>query len=248
MARRRSRKTSIEGLIAQLVYCIALLAWPASYGWWKDSPWLVAVAVIAMVAGTIGLLAIVITVRQVHHEEEQRELKTKKDWYRLTPSGFEKHVADLFTARGYQAKVSGRTGDGGVDIHLKCDDKNGIVQCKKYEKNVGVKAVREFCSVASQNRAHESYFVTSSGFTIEARKWAKREPIILIDGDDLIEWTKEARFGAYANKMPRPALFFSVRQWIMISIIAVGSISLLGLVVDLSLGGQALKTILGLLK
>jgi restriction system protein len=246
MARRRRSKESIEGLVAQFLYLVALMAWFASYGWWKSSPWLIAVAFISIAVGGFGIFAIIFSIRQAHHEEQQRALKTKNHWQRLSPSGFEKHVADLFRAKGYEAKVSGKTGDGGVDIQLRQNERKAIVQCKRYEKNVGVKVVREFCSVASQNAADEAFLVTSSGYTVEARKWAKKEPIILIDGDELIEWTKLLRFGAYANEMPRPPFLFTARQWTMITVIAICSTGLLGLVIDLSLQGPVYAMLMNL--
>jgi restriction system protein len=236
MARQSRRQRREDEDMAKGLFALLFLAWPTLTAYFSPRPWATALAVVAVVLFLIGGIAFLTTVSRIRREEERRALKTKEDWQRLTPAGFEQHVADLFKARGYQAKVCGGTADGGIDIEVSHNSIRGIVQCKRYSKHVGVKAIREFSAVASRANAGEAFFVTSSGFTRDALNWAKREPIHLVDGDELIDWTKDLQFGAYAKPMPRPPLFFSATQWLILTMLGIGVIGVLGLLFGMVMG------------
>lgn len=81
--------------------------------------------------------------------------------------------------------------DGGIDIRLfqnatetdkgKC---TAIVQCKAWgERLVGVKPVRELLGVMTHERIPKAFFMTSGGFTPDAKEIAKANHITLIDGE-----------------------------------------------------------------
>jgi restriction system protein len=61
-----------------------------------------------------------------------------------------------------------------------------LVQCKRYASDAGVPAVREFYGTLVADRgALKALFITTSGFTTQAREFAKTLPIELIDGPTL---------------------------------------------------------------
>lgn len=213
-----------------------IMAGPTLYAWFRPRPWATIVAVVAFGVGLAGLCGAFITMQRMRRMEQQRALKTQNDWKQLTPRGFEEHVSDLFKARGYKAQVVGGTADGGLDIKLQKDGATGIVQCKRYERNVGVKAIREFCAVATRAGCAEAYFITTSGYTRDALNWAKNEPIILIDGDTLISWAQDAKFGAYAAPAPKPPLYFTTTQWAILTALATGAVGVLGLLAGMVMG------------
>lgn len=111
----------------------------------------------------------------------------------LTPKEFEYYVADIFTKNGFSPKVVGGhgKGDGGIDIVAKKDSKYYFVQCKKFiGKDIGVSMVRDFYgAIADQIHANggKGFFITTSYFTDEAKKFAKGKKLTLYDGDDLID-------------------------------------------------------------
>jgi restriction system protein len=114
----------------------------------------------------------------------------------LSPSGFERLVVRLLTGMGYGggsaefARVTGRSGDGGIDGEIR-EDRLGLdtvyLQAKKWENTVGPADIDRFVGSLSRRRAQKGVFITSSTFTDGARRAAAEASMIirLIDGDEL---------------------------------------------------------------
>lgn len=228
--RYRSRKwTEFVETLRKLVFWFVFLVSPTILAWFDERPWAKPLAIFITVTGLLGLVAFLVTWQQTRRQENQRRLLTLDSWQNLSASGFEEFVAALFRTQGYKATVTGRTADGGIDIRLEKNGTHAVAQCKRYltGKKVGVKDVREFTAVLSRSGAAEGYFVTSSAFTNAALNWAKREPIRLIDSEELIEWMNEARQGVYAQPIHHP-LFFSSGQWLTISLLGMTLVGVFG--------------------
>tara|TARA_R110001583_G_scaffold124563_1_gene275958 strand:- start:133 stop:582 length:450 start_codon:yes stop_codon:yes gene_type:complete len=76
--------------------------------------------------------------------------------------------------------------DGGIDVTLKKDGKLFLVQCKHWKtQRVGVAVIREFFGVMTAAKAAGGFVVTSGDFTSEAKVFADRQGIKLINGDSL---------------------------------------------------------------
>jgi hypothetical protein len=108
----------------------------------------------------------------------------------LTPTQFELAVAQLLVKMGFQdVHRVGGANDRGIDI--RCIDENGrkiVVQCKQYRpgSTVGSRDMQNFVGMASRfHRAHYGLFVTTAGFTREARIIAEGVGFELIDGYEL---------------------------------------------------------------
>lgn len=123
----------------------------------------------------------------------------------LRPDAFERLTQRLLRESGFtQVKVTGKTGDGGIDgtgiVKL-----NGIIsfhmlfQCKRYSGIVSASEIRDFRG-AMQGRADKGLFITTGKFSAPAIEEANRAgttPIDLIDGDELVEKLKELKLGVY---------------------------------------------------
>ncbi len=122
----------------------------------------------------------------------------------LEPSSFEKLCQRVLRESGFQnVEVTGRSGDGGIDgkgvIKI-----SGLLsftvffQCKRYKRSsVSAKDVRDFRGAMS-GRADKGLIITTSTFTRDAKKEAKRdgaELVDLIDGEELVEKLKELSIG-----------------------------------------------------
>lgn len=121
----------------------------------------------------------------------------------LSPSGFERLCQRLLRESGFEeVKVTGRSGDGGIDGH-------GILQvnpfvsfqvyfqCKRYKDSVGCGVVRDFRG-AMMGRADKGIIITTGTFTADARKEAVRDgvpPIELVDGQKLIDLFEQLELG-----------------------------------------------------
>lgn len=83
-------------------------------------------------------------------------------------------------------------GDGGIDEVIN-EDRLGLdavyVQAKRWEDNVGVKALREFVGSLSAHKAHKGVFITTSDFAPGAREFIHQvsHKIVLISGQRLAE-------------------------------------------------------------
>ncbi|MBE8189559.1 MAG: DUF2034 domain-containing protein [Candidatus Thioglobus sp.] len=94
-----------------------------------------------------------------------------------------------FTEKGYQANLTQKGADGGVDIEL-CKNKTlqAVVQCKHYKAKIGVKLIRELLGVMHDRDGEtpKGIFITSGEFTSEAHNLANRQNIQLISGSELL--------------------------------------------------------------
>ena len=117
---------------------------------------------------------------------------------RSSPAFLEQVVVDLLLSMGYgggnaaMGRVTGRTGDGGIDGTIR-EDALGLdevyVQAKKYGdgNTVGADDLRSFAGAIDAAGTTKGVFVTTAAFTKSARDYVSRSPkrIALIDGDEL---------------------------------------------------------------
>ena len=112
------------------------------------------------------------------------------------PVFLEKAVLKLLHAMGYGGSAAdgehlGKAHDGGLDGVIR-QDALGIervyVQAKRYkaDNTVGASTVREFAGALADVGASGGVLITTSSFSSDAKKFAERNPrIILIDGAEL---------------------------------------------------------------
>lgn len=120
---------------------------------------------------------------------------------------FEFLVAEMFRRDGHAIDYGFHEGaDGGVDVVLKKAGRTTLVQCKRWNKgDVGVAVVREMFGILHDRNADEVLIVTTSSFTLDARRFAKGKPISLIDGPKLWELIKTAQNGHVLSESKRHA-------------------------------------------
>lgn len=115
-----------------------------------------------------------------------------------SPKFFESLVVDLLVAMGYggsradAAAVVGRGGDEGIDGIIK-EDKLGLdtiyIQAKRWAGTVGRPEIQRFAGALQGQRARKGVFITTSGYTAEARAYVAtlQTTIVLIDGLQLAQ-------------------------------------------------------------
>ena len=139
-------------------------------------------------------------------KELLEELKT------VSPSRFEHIVVDLLVKMGYgrsrkdAAEAIGGKGDEGVDGVIS-EDKLGLsriyVQAKRWDSTyVGHAEIRNFSGALDFKHAEKGVFITTSGFTRDAREGAERSSkrIILIDGSGLAKLMIEYDVGVTTDR------------------------------------------------
>lgn len=144
------------------------------------------------------------------HEAVCRELLERVG--EAPPEFFEGLVLQLLHAMGYGTSRSdlqrvGGSGDGGIDGIISLD-KLGLekvyVQAKRWQNNVGRPDVQGFFGALAGRRAKKGVFITTSGFTREARDFAESvsDSIVLVDGQQLTTLMVEHGVGV-AHKLLR---------------------------------------------
>jgi restriction system protein len=129
-----------------------------------------------------------------------------------TSDFFEELVVKLLQAMGYgddhsYAKVTKRSGDGGIDgvIH---QDKLGLdivyIQAKRHDKKntIGRPDLQKFVGSISGVSATKGVFITTSSFSSEAKDYLKtvQQNVVLIDGDRLVELMTQHGVGVRAEQ------------------------------------------------
>lgn len=115
-----------------------------------------------------------------------------------SPVFFEHLVVELLLRMGYggtredAGQVLGKSGDGGIDGIIN-EDRLGLdviyLQAKRWEGDVGRPEIQKFVGALAGHKATKGVFLTTSGYTKEARSYAGQvnAKLVLIDGAMLAE-------------------------------------------------------------
>jgi restriction system protein len=141
-----------------------------------------------MLAGVFvvgAVLGLAIRLKQNLIHDNQRSLRQVQE---LSWRDFEHLMAEAFRREGFVSSTTDPGADGGVDLVLSKDGERWLVQCKQWRtQRVGVKPVRELAGVVAAVGAAGGIFVCSGDYTAEARSFAQRAGMRLIDGATLSE-------------------------------------------------------------
>jgi len=116
---------------------------------------------------------------------------------------FEQFLKRLFIYLGYQVADTARTGDFGADLVLKKDGLTTVVQAKRYNNNVGAKALQEIFSARHHYHADKMMVITNAHFTKQADVMADEQDIKLIDREELIAIMMEVKEEVLKNMSPQ---------------------------------------------
>lgn len=176
----------VSKISSTILYCAGCGWWYAKYTFWGftgDGHW-------STQAGA-GQLYSFSSVEHPEAIEEARKFLTnnlKSAKRTLSADVFEDTVASVFKDFGYVAKVTGRTGDGGIDIVLEKESTTIAVQVKRYRNSIKVEHIRAFAGALVLRGLTRGVFVTTSEYqhgchtAAEAYKHRGLE-IELINGD-----------------------------------------------------------------
>jgi restriction system protein len=134
------------------------------------------------------------------HQKLQAELASDllEQIKETPPSLFERIVVELLVKMGYggsrkdAGKAIGRSGDEGIDGIIN-EDKLGLdviyIQAKRWKDTISRPEIQKFAGALQGQRAKKGIFITTSGFSKEAREFTQKIDIkiVLIDGDQLAQ-------------------------------------------------------------
>jgi hypothetical protein len=113
-------------------------------------------------------------------------------WRSLSGVEFERELGKLFERNGYVVGYAKGSGDGGVDLRLLKDSAVTIVQCKQHGKPAGVHFVRDLYGTLVHLGCGTAILACTSGFSGEAREFARGKPVTLLDMKGIIQLAEEA--------------------------------------------------------
>jgi restriction system protein len=213
---KRKRKPSIPPLKAlQILWGMSFLAWLIVFiftGQPPKSQWFIAEPLNTFAFLALGPILFALDYGLRMWQSQRRRSRATgmsvEDLLELPPSEFEEMVAELYRLFGHSAKVTGRSGDHGVDVVVK-SKKSGrkvIVQCKRWRKPVGEKIIREFYGTMHHEKAAQGAIFALSGFSKNAKAWAEGKPISLYSGEDFIKlWERGMRIQTKKKRSQSPA-------------------------------------------
>jgi len=133
----------------------------------------------------------------------------------MSPSRFEVVVLDVLHRLGYgghrdDLQRVGGTGDGGIDGVISLD-KLGLekvyVQAKRWQNTVGRPELQAFYGALAGQKAKRGVFITTSGFTSQARDFAHSvEGMVLVGGERLVYLMIENEVGVSSRLLKVPKL------------------------------------------
>ena len=114
-------------------------------------------------------------------------MKRYSYWNSLDGHSFERAVAALYRAQGYEAEVSKEGGDGGIDLLLRKDGEETIVQCKAHNKAVAPAVARDLYGTMIANHYSKGIIISKNGFTKGVYDFVKDKDIELVDLDMILQ-------------------------------------------------------------
>lgn len=105
---------------------------------------------------------------------------------KLGGEDFEKYLELLFRKLDYKVTRTPYQGDYGADLVLQQDGVQTVVQVKRYDRNVGVKAIQEAVAAKEYYKANKAMVVTNSYYSQQAKKLAKANHVELWDRNKLV--------------------------------------------------------------
>ena len=128
----------------------------------------------------------------IRKQREQRKHEARMraiSWYeidKMTGKEFEIFMRDVIKSlHKCEVEMTSDTGDMGVDLLVHAKTGLWAIQCKRYSKKVGQKAVREVFAGAKVYDCMRTMVITNSYFQPSAIKLAKATDVELIDRDKL---------------------------------------------------------------
>lgn len=102
---------------------------------------------------------------------------------------FEDYISAVLRRRGFHVTQTSYSNDGGIDIIAESTEPflkgKYIVQCKRWQGNVGQPEIRDLYGVVMSERANKGILITTSDFTEQAYSFANGKNIELINGEAL---------------------------------------------------------------
>lgn len=147
---------------------------------------------ITFIVGLVFFVSFLLIVVKSFFKRLKRKLKINKyknyDFSKIDYMDgveFENLIDAKFQKMGYKTKLTKATKDYGVDLIATKNKRSIAIQIKRYNRNVGVKAIQEVIAAKAFYKTDTAMVLTNSYFTKPAKNLAKETNVILIDRSKL---------------------------------------------------------------
>jgi len=103
----------------------------------------------------------------------------------LSGVDYEEYCAQVLKNAGWEVETTVASGDQGVDLIAMIDGIRVCIQCKRYSKPVGNKAVQEIAAGMTHWNGTHAVVVSNAGFTKAAQKLAESTGVFLVSDLEL---------------------------------------------------------------
>ena len=118
---------------------------------------------------------------------KQQQMVEEKWWINLLPFDFEKEIAGWYEQQGYEAILTSKSGDGGVDVILMKDGRKIYVQCKHYASQVPINVLRELLGVMKSDHIKEGVLACLYGTSGAGYDFDRKNNITILTIKDLVK-------------------------------------------------------------
>ena len=121
-------------------------------------------------------------------ELERKEMERFEAGFRENMSGdeYENYCKYILKQRGWIVELTPKSGDQGVDLIATKEYLKVCIQCKRYSKPVGNKAIQEIFTGKQFYSGSHGVLVSNAGFTKSAKSLASKTGIILLSDENLM--------------------------------------------------------------
>lgn len=139
----------------------------------------------------LALLGIVFVVTRAIKAAKVAKAMVTDDYDYMTGEEFEEFCADILRGNGYtNVEVTKASGDHGIDVLASKDGLRYAIQCKRYSKAVGNKAVQEAYSGKAIYKADVAVVMSNMDFTSQAIDDARKLGVELWDRNKIYSLQK----------------------------------------------------------
>ena len=143
-------------------------------------------------AGLFLLILVIICAVVFRKNDSEEEIDT------MSGTEFEDFMAEILHRSGIEVlELTKGSGDFGADIIVMHEGERTAVQCKRYSRPIGVKAVQEAVSAKDYYKCAKAAVITNTSFTRQAKELAAESGVIL--------WDRDAVYGFMASAQDKSA-------------------------------------------
>jgi len=180
--RRRYRNSTPKPEI--ILYAAGLLA-----AWrFIASQYFLWLLITLFVVGTVAIIILFYT----EHQNRQKLLRSGIDEVdKMNGHEFAEFLGERFKANRYKVTMPPRSGDFGADVIINQGAYRAVIQAKRSNSKVGIKAVQEVIGAVKYYGAMHGIVITNNHYTNSAEKLAASNDIEMWDRDKLVDFLAE---------------------------------------------------------